>query len=40
MGFCGVVLVAILAGISTLLIPKVKQSSDVTAAEVVEAVAE
>jgi MFS family permease len=36
--FWGVVLVAILAVISTWLIPKVKQSNDVTAAEVAEVV--
>jgi EmrB/QacA subfamily drug resistance transporter len=38
--FWGVVFVAILAVISTWLIPKVKQSSDVTAEEVAEAVVE
>jgi EmrB/QacA subfamily drug resistance transporter len=38
--FWGVVLVAVLAVICTWLIPKVKQSSDVTAAEVPEAVVE
>jgi hypothetical protein len=38
--FWGVVLVAILAVISTWLIPKAEQSSDVTAAEVAGAVVE
>jgi hypothetical protein len=40
LSFWGVVLVATLAVISTWLIPKVKQSSDVTAEEVAEAVVE
>lgn len=40
LSFWGVFLVAILAVISTWLIPKVKQSGDVTAEEVAEAVVE